>query len=158
MAHRVFAGSLAIVTTLLLVRTLRFRMDGGQPIIAVVLAFVIVCLQAALGALTVTLLLKPLIVTLHLLGGLTTLGLLWWLSLMPEPRQSIARDRALRKFALIGVAALMVQIALGGWTSSNYAAVACPDLPTCQHSWWPSMNFRDAFVLWRGLDIDYECG
>jgi cytochrome c oxidase assembly protein subunit 15 len=58
----------------------------------------------------------------------------------------------------VGLAALIVQIALGGWTSSNYAAVACPDFPTCQHSWWPRMDFRDAFVLWRGLDIDYEGG
>jgi heme a synthase len=51
-----------------------------------------------------------------------------------------------------------VQIALGGWTSTNYAAVACPDLPTCQHSWWPPMDYRNAFVLWRGLGIDYEGG
>jgi cytochrome c oxidase assembly protein subunit 15 len=106
----------------------------------------------------VTLLLKPLIVTAHLFGGLATLGLLWWLSLHPERRQLSGREVALRKYAFVGLAALIVQIALGGWTSSNYAAVACPDLPTCQHSWWPQMDFRDAFVLWRGLDIDYEGG
>jgi heme a synthase len=53
---------------------------------------------------------------------------------------------------------LTVQIFLGGWTSTNYAAVACPDLPTCQHSWWPPMDFKDAFVLWRGLGVDYEGG
>jgi len=53
---------------------------------------------------------------------------------------------------------LIVQIALGGWTSSNYAAVACPDFPTCQHSWWPRMDYRDAFVLWHGLKLDYEGG
>jgi cytochrome c oxidase assembly protein subunit 15 len=64
----------------------------------------------------------------------------------------------LRKFALGALAALCIQIFLGGWTSSNYAAVACPDLPTCQQSWWPRMDFRDAFVLWRGLDIDYTGG
>jgi heme a synthase len=64
----------------------------------------------------------------------------------------------LRKIALLGLAALALQIALGGWTSSNYAAVACPDLPTCQQSWWPHMDFRDAFILWRGLDIDYTGG
>jgi len=117
-----------------------------------------VCLQGALGALTVTLLLKPLIVTAHLLGGLSTLGILWWLSLTPERRELSSREWALRKFALLGLVALALQIALGGWTSSNYAAVACPDLPTCQQSWWPHMDFRDAFVLWRGLDIDYTGG
>jgi cytochrome c oxidase assembly protein subunit 15 len=64
----------------------------------------------------------------------------------------------LRKYALAGLAVLAMQIALGGWTSTNYAAVACPDFPTCQHSWWPPMDYRDAFVLWRGLDVDYAGG
>ena len=64
----------------------------------------------------------------------------------------------MRKYAMLGLAALLLQITLGGWTSANYAAVACPDLPTCQSSWWPKMDFHDAFVLWRGLDIDYEGG
>src|SRR6202795_3169489 len=158
MTHRYFAGSLVIVITILLVWTVRFRKDRGQPVIAVVLLFAIVCLQAALGALTVTLLLKPLIVTAHLLGGLSTLGLLWWLSLTPETRALTQRETTLRKYALVGLAVLFVQIALGGWTSSNYAAVACPDFPTCQHSWWPPMDYRNAFVLWRGLDVDYEGG
>jgi heme a synthase len=158
MIHRYFAGTLVLVITILLVWAVRYRKDRDQPLIPPALLFVVVCLQGALGALTVTLLLKPLIVTAHLFGGLTTLGLLWWLSLEPERRQLTAREAGLRKYALVGLAALIVQIALGGWTSSNYAAVACPDLPTCQHSWWPRMDFRDAFVLWRGLDIDYEGG
>jgi cytochrome c oxidase assembly protein subunit 15 len=158
MIHRYFAGTLVLVITILLVWAVRYRKDRDQPLIPPALLFVVVCLQGVLGALTVTLLLKPLIVTAHLFGGLTTLGLLWWLSLRPERRQLPAREAALRKYAFVGLAALIVQIALGGWTSSNYAAVACPDLPTCQRSWWPQMDFRDAFVLWRGLDIDYEGG
>ena len=158
MIHRYFAGTLVIVITILLVWTARFRKDLGQPLIPVALLFVIVCLQAALGALTVTLLLKPLIVTAHLLGGLSTLGLLWWLSRTPETRSLTEGEIALRKFALLGLAVLIVQIALGGWTSTNYAAAACPDFPTCQRAWWPRMDYRDAFVLWRGLDIDYEGG
>jgi heme a synthase len=158
MIHRYFASTLGVVIVTLLVWAVRFRSDRGQPLIPAALLFIVVCLQGALGALTVTLLLKPLIVTAHLLGGLTTLGLLWWLSLTPEARQLTARETALRKFALVGLAALILQIALGGWTSSNYAAVACPDFPTCQQSWWPRMDYRDAFVLWRGIGIDYEGG
>src|SRR3984893_6825332 len=126
--------------------------------------------------LTVTWQLKPLIVTLHLIFGMTTLALLWWLWLSlpgqswggmamagPGGRGGVAATtaaamRRARQLALLGLVALAVQIALGGWTSSNYAAVACPDFPTCQHSWWPPMDFRDAFVLWRGLELDYEGG
>jgi heme a synthase len=158
MIHRYFATTLGAIILGLLAWALWNRKARGQPLLAVALLFVLVCLQGALGALTVTLLLKPLIVTAHLLGGLCTLGILWWLSLNPEQRELSSREFGLRKFALLGLAALALQIALGGWTSSNYAAVACPDLPTCQQSWWPHMDFRDAFVLWRGLDIDYTGG
>ena len=158
MIHRYFATTLGLIITILLVWAVRFRKDRDQPLMPVALLFVVVCLQGALGALTVTLLLKPLIVTAHLLGGLTTLGLLWWLSLNPETRLLTARETALQKYAFVGLAVLVLQIALGGWTSTNYAAVACPDFPTCQRSWWPQMDFRDAFVLWRGLGIDFEGG
>jgi cytochrome c oxidase assembly protein subunit 15 len=60
--------------------------------------------------------------------------------------------------ALLGLIVLAMQIALGGWTSSNYAATACPDLPTCQNAWWPAADFKDAFVLWRGLGVNYQGG
>ena len=96
MIHRYFAGTLIAVIFILFAWAVRFRKDRDQPLIPVALLFVVVCLQGALGALTVTLLLKPLIVTAHLLGGLSTLGLLWWLSLTPETRQltRCARDGA----------------------------------------------------------------
>jgi heme a synthase len=158
MTHRYFASTLGLIIISLLGWAWWNRKTRGQPLEAVALLFVLVCLQGALGALTVTLLLKPLIVTAHLLGGLSTLGILWWLSLTPERRELSGREPGLRKFAWAGLVALLLQISLGGWTSSNYAAVACPDLPTCQQSWWPPMDFRDAFVLWRGLDIDYTGG
>jgi len=158
MVHRYFAGTLGVIITILLIWAVRFRADRNQPLIPVTALFVVVCLQGALGALTVTLLLKPLIVTAHLLGGLTTMGLLWWLSLTPTTRQLTEQETTLRKYALLGLAVLIVQIALGGWTSSNYAALACPDFPTCQRSWWPRMDYQDAFVLWRGLKLDYEGG
>jgi cytochrome c oxidase assembly protein subunit 15 len=83
---------------------------------------------------------------------------LWWLSIAPERRNVTAREMQLRRLALLACGLLGVQIFLGGWTSTNYAAVACPDFPTCQRSWWPSMDFHEAFVLWRGIGVDYEGG
>jgi cytochrome c oxidase assembly protein subunit 15 len=158
MIHRYAAATLGVIVTILLVWAVAARKERGQPLTPVALLFVIVCLQGALGALTVTLLLKPLIVTAHLLGGLTTMGLLWWLSITPERRKPAAAEAGLQRLALAGCAVLAAQIFLGGWTSTNYAAVACPDFPTCQRAWWPPMDFHDAFVLWRGLNIDYEGG
>jgi heme a synthase len=158
MVHRYFAGTLVAIIFVLTVWSLARRRDRGQPVVPVVLLFVLVCVQGALGMKTVTLLLQPLIVTAHLLGGLTTLALLWWLSLTPRRRPLTVPEMSLRKYAVIGLAALALQIALGGWTSSNYAAVACPDLPTCHGSLWPHTDFRAAFVLWRGIGVDYEGG
>ena len=88
------------------------------------------------------------------------MALLWWMSL---DRRIGARDRTgegrLRRWAVCRHwSCSALQILLGGWVSTNYAAVACPDFPTCQRSFWPQMDFRDAFVLWRGLGIDYEGG
>jgi heme a synthase len=158
MVHRYFASTLGVIIASLLVWAWVNRRNTRQPVWPVAALFLLVCVQGALGMKTVTLLLLPLIVTAHLLGGLSTLALLWWLSLEPAPRQLSERELRLRKFAVAGLAVLALQIALGGWTSSNYAAVACPDLPTCQNSWWPAMDYRGAFVLWRGLGIDYEGG
>jgi cytochrome c oxidase assembly protein subunit 15 len=158
MVHRYFASTLGLIIASLLGLALVNRRDPDQPVAPAAVLFVVVCLQGLLGMKTVTLLLQPLIVTAHLLGGLTTLAILRWLSITPE-RRGLARSEAgLTTFAVVASAVLAVQIFLGGWTSTNYAAVACPDLPTCQRSFWPSMDFKDAFVLWRGLGIDYEGG
>jgi cytochrome c oxidase assembly protein subunit 15 len=158
MVHRYFASTLGAIIVALLVFAWLNRRGRGQPLLAVALLFLLVCVQGTLGMKTVTLLLQPLIVTAHLLGGLSTLAVLWWLSIEPRRRPLTPAELSLRKFALVGIVALALQIALGGWTSSNYAAIACPDLPTCQRSWWPAMDFRNAFVLWRGLGVDYEGG
>src|SRR5436853_3818995 len=175
MLHRYAAGALALVILGLtaLAISARRRRPVSLPLALALLATLIV--QAALGMLTVTWQLKPLIVTLHLLFGMTTLGLLWWLW-MSLPRHSWGGLRTQRigrpalaggatpslrialRLALLGLAALGVQIALGGWTSSNYAAVACPDFPRCQNAWWPHTDYGDAFVLWRGLALNYEGG
>jgi heme a synthase len=158
MIHRYFAGTLILIITALLALAVVNRRDPAQPRAVPAALFIIVCLQGALGALTVTLLLTPLIVTAHLLGGLATLGLLCWLSLPPGRDELSAPERGLRRFAVAGLAVLTLQIALGGWTSTNYAAIACPDFPTCQNSWWPPMDFADAFRPSHGLGIDYEGG
>jgi len=110
----------------------------------------------------VTWLLKPLAVTAHLLGGMTTLAPLFWLWLgvweQPMAATHQARPPRVRLFAGLALALLAGQIFLGGWTSSNYAALACPDLPTCQGRLWPELDVGEAFTLWRGLDQSYEYG
>ena len=158
MVHRYFASTLGLIIASLLGLALVNRRDPDQPVVPAAVLFVVVCLQGLLGMKTVTLLLQPLIVTAHLLGGLTTLALLRWLSITPERRALTPSEAGLTPFAVAASAVLALQIFLGGWTSTNYAAVACPDLPTCQRSFWPNMDFKDAFVLWRGLGVDYEGG
>jgi cytochrome c oxidase assembly protein subunit 15 len=175
MVHRYAAGALGLVilgiTALVISARGRLR-PVSVPFALALLATVIV--QGILGMLTVTWQLKPLIVTLHLLFGMTTLGLLWWL-MLSLPRSSWgttalkSAGRAIsgggaspiasaHRQALVGLAALAVQSALGGWTSSNYAAVACLDFPTCQGAWWPHADFHHGFVLWRALNVNYEGG
>ncbi len=158
MVHRYIVGALGLLVIGLAALSVTNRRDPAQPRILPWVLVVLLVVQALLGMWTVTLLLKPLIVTLHLLGGLMTLALLWWLALPPSRRELKAAERPLRRLAIAGIAVLAVQVALGGWTSTNYAAAACPDFPTCQASWWPPMDFRNAFILWRGLGIDYEGG
>lgn len=156
MAHRYAAGLLAIAIAALFAMAGYRRDRPGLP--AALTGLVI--LQALLGMWTVTWQLKPVVVVAHLLGGLATLGMLVWLVLRangysgpPQPP-----GRGIRAAALAGLAVLIAQIALGGWTSANYAAVACLDFPTCQGRWWPEMDFREAFTLWRGLGVSYEGG
>lgn len=114
-----------------------------------------VCLQGAFGALTVTMKLFPAIVTLHLLGALVLLVLLCVpvVRRRDPDRRALALPRGLG--ALLGVSwvLLLLQIALGGWVSSNYAVLACTDFPTCQGRWWPQMDFAQGFTLWRGLGL-----
>ena len=116
-----------------------------------------VCVQGAFGALTVTMKLFPAIVTLHLLGGLALLGLLGSQAvrqnLLDQARAPIVRTHGLHRLLLLTAVALVAQLALGGWVSTNYAVLACSDFPKCQNSWWPPMNFEQGFELWRGLGL-----
>jgi len=158
MLHRYLASSVGLLAVVLAILAIRNRKSSAQPVFVPLLLVPLVILQGLLGMWTVTLLLKPLIVVLHLLGGLATMSLLAWLAMRTDRTTRPSSEKGLRKFAVIGLVVLVLQIALGGWTSSNYAAVACPDFPSCQNSFWPAMDAKDAFVLWRGLGIDYEGG
>jgi cytochrome c oxidase assembly protein subunit 15 len=173
MIHRYAASTLGFIIVIITAMAITARRERPVGIPYALLLLLTVVVQGALGMLTVTWQLKPLIVTLHLIFGLTTLSLLWWLwlSLRGRNRDSIrfndrravasaypTGDRPPRRLVLLALVLLGCQIALGGWTSSNYAAVACPDFPECQQSFWPEMDFKDAFVLWRGLGINYEGG
>lgn len=158
MVHRYFASGLGLLILVLAGLAIRNREDPQQPVALPLALVALVIFQGLLGMWTVTLLLKPLIVVLHLIGGLSTLSLLAWLAMRPPEVVDRSDNSGLRKLAALGLAMLALQIMLGGWTSSNYAALACPDFPTCQNSYWPDMDMKDAFVLWRGLGIDYEGG
>lgn len=158
MIHRYLASTLGLVCLSLAGIAFFNRRDPVQPKWAPALLVALIIFQGLLGMWTVTLLLNPFVVVGHLFGGFATLALLvslgrWRASQFPSPTP------ALRALGLAAAAALVQQISLGGWTSANYAALACPDFPTCQTRWWPPIaDFEEAFVLWRGIGIDYEGG
>ena len=166
MVHRYAAGTLGLlILSLVFIGTVR-RRERILPLRTVWGLLAIVLAQALLGMLTVTWQLTPLVVTLHLLLGFSTLSLLLWLVLSlpertqrsrPTPIKAGTAPRA-RLLALVALVALGVQIALGGWTSSNYAAVACADFPTCQRQWWPAGDYRAAFELRGASGHSYEGG
>jgi heme a synthase len=167
MVHRYAAGTLGLVVLGLAVLAWRRRREPGQPVVLPLALLALIVFQSALGMWTVTLQLKPIIVMAHLLGGLTTLVLLWLLVLATRERGQrdlrVSRDapllhRRIMPWAGLATVVLVLQIGLGGWTSANYAALACPDFPQCHQQWWPEADFRDAFVLWRGVGVDYEFG
>jgi cytochrome c oxidase assembly protein subunit 15 len=153
MVHRYFAGTLGLLVLAIAVLGWRLRKTNGGPGLPLLLLALIV-FQALLGMWTVTKLLKPLIVSSHLLGGMTTLSLLLWLWLRERGQRSIAyhaRIDHLRSSAMWGLVLVAVQIALGGWVSTNYAALACADFPMCQGAWIPPMDFSHGFTLRREL-------
>lgn len=162
MIHRYLASTLGLVIVVMAVIAWRNRKTPGQPVALPLLLVLLVCFQGALGMWTVTMLLRPAIVTLHLLMGMATLALLAWLALSTRRGERKHRDTdksaGLRVWAGLGVLILFAQIALGGWTSSNYAALQCPDFPTCQGQWWPATNFTDAFSILGEHGVNYEGG
>ena len=143
---------------LLLVAALRWSNVDLARVSALMLAVIV--FQALLGMWTVTWLLKPVVVMGHLLGGLTTFALLTWTAWRATDLPIRLPDAArLRTLLVIAVIVLGIQIALGGWTSANYAALACgTDFPKCVGQWLPPHDFHEGFVLWRGIGADYEGG
>ena len=153
------ASALAMLgEAMLLVSAWRWSNSDLSRVAALTLAVII--FQALLGMWTVTWLLKPIVVMGHLLGGLTTFALLVWMAWRATDQPIRLADAVMmRRLAMVGLAVLALQIALGGWTSANYAALACGnDFPKCVGQWWPAHDFREGFVLWRGVGVDYEGG
>jgi cytochrome c oxidase assembly protein subunit 15 len=148
----------AVGEGILLFAALRWSNGDFARVSALTLAVII--FQALLGMWTVTWLLKPIVVMGHLLGGLLTFALLTWTAWRATDVPIRLPDaRLLRRLLIAALVLLGVQIALGGWTSANYAALACgTEFPKCVGHWWPPHDFREGFVLWRGVGMDYEGG
>lgn len=161
MIHRYLAMGIGVLIMALMFQSIRqwrkTKQDAFKPAMPVAL-FLFVCVQGAFGAWTVTLKLQPVIVTIHLLLGMALLAMLVWLGgredyLMkpPAPSRDIAGLQGLRTLALVAAVVLVVQIALGGWVSTNYATLACDEFPLCDGKFVPEMDFEHGFTLWREL-------
>ena len=160
MIHRYAASSLGLVILVIFFMSLKNNSPRQQSLALPGALVVVVLLQGLLGMLTVTELVHPGIVSLHLVGGFTTAVLLVWLTLNQYPSTSFIPQVSARHkyFLVLALVLLTIQIVLGGWTSSNYAAVSCgTDFPKCQGQWWPNMDFLSAFY-WGPLGVDYEYG
>lgn len=144
MVHRYAAGTLGLLVLGIALLAWRDQHRGATAENGLLLLIVA---QAALGMWTVTLLLKPVIVTLHLIGGMATLA-----TLVALTRREFPAAHALTTLGRVAVVAVFVQVALGGWVSSNAAALACGEFPTCREgSWWPQTDFTHGFALLRDL-------
>jgi cytochrome c oxidase assembly protein subunit 15 len=161
MIHRYLAMGIGVlIMALMATAWLQWRRTRSQtfaPAIPTAL-FLFVCVQGAFGAWTVTMKLQPVIVTIHLLLGMGLLALLAWLGgredylVKPQaPGGNPAALRRVRAMAIASAALLLVQIALGGWVSTNYATLACSDFPLCNGKLVPEMDFEHGFTLWREL-------
>lgn len=163
MVHRYLAASLGLFAIALLVICARNR-TKAQPFKHAVFLLALVIVQGMFGMWTVTLKLWPQVVTAHLLGGFLTAATLWLLCLRLSGkiwRTAGPGKRKLRKlypFAVLTAFVLLLQIALGGWTTSNYAAVACPDFPMCQQQWVPDMNLAEGFNVLQSIGPNYLGG
>lgn len=160
MIHRYFAGSLGLLILVIAIFSIIKRKHGG-PVGLPILLLVMVTFQAALGMWTVTLKLMPVVVMGHLLGGFTTLCLLFLLYLRLSDYRVPGGDFNLKRYtksAGLGIVILAGQIALGGWTAANYAALTCTELPICQSGWIEQLTFEHSFDLLPPEKESYEFG
>jgi len=160
--HRYFSGALGLLIIRLawLGWQLKKRVRKQQVLIPALVA-VLVFAQVVLGILTIKLQNKPLVTMLHISAGLTIFGLLWWVVLREQRfwkpvAAAPAVLKSLRPRAMLGLILVIGQLILGAWVTANYAALACPDFPACQASYWPEMDVLNGFTLWRDIGIDYE--
>ena len=154
MIHRYFAMGVGLLIIILAVQSwTRWRRERGRSPWLATAALAWVIAQGAFGALTVTMKLQPIIVTIHLLGGVGLLALLAWLALCEGDVVHVRAPHSATVLAVMALAAVLLQIALGGWVSTNYAVMACPDFPLCQGQFVPPMDFAHAFTLWRPLGM-----
>lgn len=156
MIHRYLAGALGLfVLAIFVLSWCQRKAIKVSPWLPTTLLFLVI-FQAMLGMWTVTLLLKPAIVTAHLMGGMSTLAILAWITHRHWgiSSSSFLVESSLRLSLRGALAILLLQIFLGGWTSTNYAALACTDFPTCHGVWLPDMDFANAFHWIRELGED----
>ena len=155
MIHRYLAGILGIIIFIVAFLSYKNRDEIKVPLIIPFFLVGLLCFQAALGMWTVTMLLKPAIVSLHLMGGMTILGLLTFIAHRHwgSVNHTAVLDPAARFFIRLSLLLLFIQILLGGWTSTNYAALACTDYPTCHGSLIPVMDFKNSFSIFRELGM-----
>lgn len=158
MIHRYLAAILGLIIVILAVK-IEFDKTCTSTIRWLSRALlVLVIVQGLFGMLTVTMNLLPQVVTLHLLGGMVLLALLFLLVLRLSPVELIPTSGKLKSLALVVLLLVSCQIALGGWTSSNYAGLACPDFPTCQQQWLPELNLTTAFNIGQQSNDNYQSG
>ena len=155
MIHRYLAGILGIIIFIVAFLSYKNRDEIKVPLIIPFFLVGLLCFQAALGMWTVTMLLKPAIVSLHLMGGMTILGLLTFIAHRHwgSVNHTAVLDPSARFFIRLSLLLLFIQILLGGWTSTNYAALACTDYPTCHGSLIPAMDFKNSFSIFRELGM-----
>ncbi len=154
MVHRYVGSLLGLMIIAIVYLGWRYRREIGQTPRLAVVTLIAVCIQGAFGAWTVTHQLMPVVVTSHLLGGMLLLALMTWLAAREKPYLAVKPEaRKWQPWMILGTVLLFIQIALGGWVSTNYAALACMDFPTCHGQWLPPMDLKNGYSLIRGLGL-----